>query len=712
MMVFRRVGLAVALLSSMLVSISSPATAEGCDQPGPNMVLSNCSFKNIDLTGVDLSGSDLNGADLTGTDLTSTTLTDVTSGGIIGIPSHLPGGWQVLFGYLVGPGANLTGANFWNKNLTNANLVDSNLTNAYLDGTTLTNADFSGATLTNIAGRAIVGRPVNLPSPWRLSSGFLIGPTANLSSVDLGALNLSGFDITGANLSGSVFNGADLTDVDLSSTAVINIAFYNCNLTRTDFTGLDVEGIRTQGISGTPIGLPSNFRIISGVAIGPYANLSSLNLMNINFSGTNLHHASLDQANLTGASLANVDLTLTHFTNVNLTNANITNTNLTGVDLSGVVSSGLIGTPIGLDSQWQLYQGYLIGPKANLSSVNFSNKDLRDAHLKGVFLIGANLSGANLTGVDLSDTNLTGALLISSNLSGTNLTNANLTNIYANGIQGTPTGLANSWRLLNGYLIGPHANLNNADLAGLDLSGMDLTGASFLIADLTGANLSGANLTDAVVIDANFTDANLTNVISSGLTGTPFGMPRDVQLVGGKMLGIFFKTPVPTITGKFAVGQRLTAVQGTWDTGVTLSYQWTNNGAPISDATSAFYILQPNDVHQSIALVVTGTATGGVTRFRTSKATAVAVGVMKTTAVTTLGKLNVGKTITAHSNVWVANAKVTYSWLLDGKVIKGQAKSTLKIIAKYKGHKISVTVTQSALGYKDAKASSKLVAIR
>jgi uncharacterized protein YjbI with pentapeptide repeats len=676
------------------------------------MVLSNCSFKNIDLTGVDLSGSDLNGADLTGTDLTAATLTDVTSGGIIGVPSHLPAGWQVLFGYLVGPGANLTGANFWNKNLTNANLVDANLTDAYLDGTILTNADFSGATLTNVAGRAIVGRPVNLPSPWRLSSGFLIGPTANLGSVDLGALNLSGFDITGANFSGSVFNGADLTDVDLSSTFVINIAFYNCNLTRTDFTGLDVEGIRTQGISGTPIGLPSNFKIISGVAIGPYANLSSLNLMNINFSGTNLHHASLGAANLTGASLANVDLTLTQFTNVNLTNANITNTNLTGVDLSGVISSGLIGTPIGLDSQWQLYQGYLIGPKANLSSVDFSNKDLRDAHLKGVFLIGANLSGANLTGVDLSDTNLTGVLLISSNLSGTNLTNANLTNIYANGIQGTPTGLASSWRLLNGYLIGPQANLNNADLAGLDLSGMDLTGASLRIADLTGANLSGANLTDTVVTDANFTDANLTNVISSGLTGTPFGMPRDVQLVGGKMLGIFFKTPVPTISGKFAVGQRLTAVQGTWDAGVTLSYQWTNNGAPIADATSAQYILQPNDVHQSIALVVTGTATGGVTRFRTSKATAVAVGVMKTAVVAIVGKLNVGKTVTARSNVWVANAKVAYSWLLDGKVIKGQAKSKLKIIAKYKGHKISVAVTQAALGYKEAKASSKLVAIR
>ncbi len=709
---FRRFSLLSVTLISLLGLNLSSASAADCSDPGPYLALSGCSFENLDLSEVDLTGSDLWGANLAGTNLESATLDGVTSGHITGTPSNLPAGWQLLSGYLVGPGANLTNADFTNQNLTNANLVGATLSNAIFSGTTLTGADFAGTTLTNVAGRSIFGLPVNLPLPWRLSHGLLIGPTANLSGLDLSSIDLNQFDFTEANLSASVFSGVDLTDVDFTSTNVINITFINCNLTRTDFTGLDVEGIRAIGISGTPKGLPSNFKIINGFAVGPYANLSSLNLMNINFAGTNLHHASLAGANLAGANLANVDLTLTQFTDVNLSKANITNANLTGVDISGVISSGLVGTPIGLSDEWQLYQGYLFGPKANLSSVDFSNKDLRDAHLKGVFFIGANLSGADLSGVDLSKTDLTGVLLSGADLTDTNLTDAALTGIYANNIIGSPIGLPSSWRLLNEYLIGPGANLNNADLSGLDLAGVDLTGASLLITDFSGANLEGANLTDAAINNANFTDANLTNVISTNMKGVPVGLPINVQLLGGRLLGVFVKTPIPKVSGQFIAGKRLTAGSDLWDEGVRLSYQWLRNGSPIAQATTSTYTLTGIDAQAQISVAVTGLATGGVTRTKTSVAKRVAIGTMKPGPVSISGKVSAGKQITGKVTSWVPGAVISYKWFIDGKAVKGQTKVSFKIPTTARGHKISLSVTETSVGFKVSTVSSKTCTVR
>ena len=56
-----------------------------------------------------------------------------------------------------------------------------------------------------------------------------------------------------------------------------------------------------------------------------------------------------------------------------------------------------------------------------------------------------------------------------------------------------------SWLFLNGYLIGPGADLFDTTLTNLDLSGADLTGTDFYAANLTGTDL-----------DANLSDASLT----------------------------------------------------------------------------------------------------------------------------------------------------------------------------------------------------------
>jgi uncharacterized protein YjbI with pentapeptide repeats len=94
------------------------------------------------------------------------------------------------------------------------------------------------------------------------------------------------------------------------------------------------------------------------------------------------------------------------------------------------------------------------------------------------------------------------------------LAGATLTGIVSGGkIIGTPASLPPGWALVGlvgstiRYLVGPMANLTDADLYGGKLAGTDLAAANLSNANLTFANLTGANLTGA-----NLTGATLTGV--------------------------------------------------------------------------------------------------------------------------------------------------------------------------------------------------------
>ncbi len=67
-------------------------------------------LSSADLTGADLTGTHFTHTDLSSATLTGATLTGAVSQGIKGTPAALPTGWQLADGYLIGPGANLTGA--------------------------------------------------------------------------------------------------------------------------------------------------------------------------------------------------------------------------------------------------------------------------------------------------------------------------------------------------------------------------------------------------------------------------------------------------------------------------------------------------------------------------------------------------------------------------------------------------------------------------
>ena len=73
---------------------------------------------------------------------------------------------------------------------------------------------------------------------------------------------------------------------------------------------------------------------------------------------------------------------------------------MSGADLSGLASGGMVGTPNGLPAQWELIEGYLIGPDADLTGADLVGADLKDLNLTGADLTAADLAGANLWAAD------------------------------------------------------------------------------------------------------------------------------------------------------------------------------------------------------------------------------------------------------------------------------------------------------------------------
>ena len=81
-----------------------------------------------------------------------------------------------------------------------------------------------------------------------------------------------------------------------------------------------------------------------------------------------------------------------------------------------------------------------------------------------------------------------------------------------------PSGAVPGMTEINGYLVGPNANLMLAQLPGADLSGMDLRQVNFIGANLKAAHLSHSNLRGAIFGRdvSSYTDTDLTNADLSG----------------------------------------------------------------------------------------------------------------------------------------------------------------------------------------------------
>jgi uncharacterized protein YjbI with pentapeptide repeats len=285
------------------------------------------------------------------------------------------------------------------------------------------------------------------------------------------------------------------------------------------------------------------------------AYLVGANLFRARLNATRLNGANLTGANLTGANMRYARLNDAEMLGAILDGANMTGAELNGAELSGAqlqnAKTGKIdGTPRSLPDEWKLVGKALVGPCANLEGASFSfGGDLSNTNLDGARLDESSLyhtKSGGIRGVPSalpSRWSLVDGYLIGpdADLGGADLGGSDLRGVSSGSIIGRPRSLPARWKLVDGYLAGPGANLRDARLIDIDLTGADLTGADLTGADLTGATLkrtilTDADLTRAVIKGADFTGAVLAGVILTeesyaDINGAPSELPDGWEIV-------------------------------------------------------------------------------------------------------------------------------------------------------------------------------------
>jgi uncharacterized protein YjbI with pentapeptide repeats len=187
----------------------------------------------------------------------------------------------------------------------------------------------------------------------------------------------------------------------------------------------------------------------------------------------------------------------------------------------------------------------------DFSAIDFRYSDMSMSTFRNINFSNSNLTHVNfaysvLDGVDFSNTNLDRAYLLHTSMRG----------VISGGIVGADLVLPADWRLVQGYLIGPFANLrhkaiSNSNLAGAQLmyaqlaytnlassqlQGADLSGSDARGADMSYTNLTGATLRWSTLMWSNFSFANLTGANLSGafLAGANF---HGANLSGADLTG-------------------------------------------------------------------------------------------------------------------------------------------------------------------------------
>jgi uncharacterized protein YjbI with pentapeptide repeats len=398
--------------------------------------------------------------------------------------------------------------------------------------------------------------PINCAAPLRPNVDLRGCNLAHrqFQHVNLTGANLGHADLTGASFFNAVLYGANLTGANLTranlATANLTLATLNhanlfgATIRQTNFSEAQLVGTKSGELHGRPTELPGRFFTKRGVLFGPGVNLAGQWLVHLD-----LHHADLARCDLAGANLAFANLTRTSLSGTNLlgatlTGATITHTGFHDAELFkpgrlGVRTGGLVGQPRKLPAGFVLADGYFIGPGAYLHNaqltglflpkVNFTGADLDGANFARTVLWKAQFSITALQRTNFSHAGLQGATFSAVNLSSANLNRAILLNLRSSSVRSRR--LPPGWANVNGFLVGP----------GADLSGSNLSFGRFGRANLTGANLRGTNLTGAFLNHTRLVGSLTGRII---VRGTPPLLPRGWQLFRGYLLG-----PGAVVTG-------------------------------------------------------------------------------------------------------------------------------------------------------------------
>lgn len=174
--------------------------------------------------------------------------------------------------------------------------------------------------------------------------------------------------------------------------------------------------------------------------------------------------------------------------------------------------------------------------------------------------------------------------------------------------------------------------------------------------------------------------------------------------------GPFVASATPTINGTVKVGSVMTADPGAWDPDAIKSYQWLENGSPVTGATGQTY--KPTVYGRTLAVRVTGTKPGHLTAIRTSAGIAVARGTFATVQPTISGTARVGRTLRANHGTWRPSpSSWSYQWRANGRAITGATRSYYVISKARIGQRITVQVTGRRSGYVTRIRTSSSTAI-
>jgi hypothetical protein len=157
----------------------------------------------------------------------------------------------------------------------------------------------------------------------------------------------------------------------------------------------------------------------------------------------------------------------------------------------------------------------------------------------------------------------------------------------------------------------------------------------------------------------------------------------------------------PSISGTTTAGQVLSVSNGTWlgyPASYSYAYQWKEDGANISGATSSTYTLQTAQAAKTITCTVTATNSTGSTPATTSGVGPVSSSPVNSVLPAITGITQVAETLTCSTGTWYAYPvpTYTYQWKADGVDISGATSSTYVLTASEEGDTITCVVTATS----------------
>ncbi|MFE5944490.1 hypothetical protein [Streptomyces sp. NPDC056480] len=162
-------------------------------------------------------------------------------------------------------------------------------------------------------------------------------------------------------------------------------------------------------------------------------------------------------------------------------------------------------------------------------------------------------------------------------------------------------------------------------------------------------------------------------------------------------------TKLPGLSGSTRVGNRMTAVVGTWSPAPTsYAYQWRADGVAISGATGSTYVVGGAVAGKKLTVTVTAHRSGHLSGAYTTVGYTVAYGYApKTTKAPSLtGTVKVGRTLSLNRGTWTpAPTSYAYQWYANGRAISGATRATFTLTKTQRGTRITVRVTAHRTGH-------------